>query len=73
VLFRNSLWPVDAVRFLIPAGVAIVLAIIGWVYQGNSEAAAIKAAAKAEEETKAKEAQKAKDGRVPGLREDKKK
>jgi hypothetical protein len=73
VLFRNSLWPVEAVRFLIPAGVAMVLTIIGWVYQGNGEAAAIRAAAKAEEEAKDKETQKKKEDRVPGLREDKKK
>jgi hypothetical protein len=73
VLFRSTLWPADAMRFLIPAGVAIVLAIIGWVYQGNSEAAAIRAAAKAQEEARAKEDQKAKEDRVPGLREDKKK
>ncbi|MFB3892469.1 MAG: hypothetical protein ACE15C_10660 [Phycisphaerae bacterium] len=47
---RPSLWPEDWWRFLIPTGVAVVLAIIGWVYQGHGELAAQREAAKKREE-----------------------
>ncbi len=68
VLWRSTLWPEEPMRLLIPAGVALVLAIIGWVFQGAAEAAAMAAARKADEEAKAKEAQKKKEDRVPGIK-----
>jgi hypothetical protein len=52
---RSSIWPADWIRFLIPLGVALVLTIIGWVYQAHGELADIRArqkAAKPEEEPK---------------------
>ncbi len=40
VQVRPNLWPSDWYRLLIPGGVAAVLTIIGWIYQGHAEALA---------------------------------
>jgi len=45
---RENLWPQSWMYFLIPAGIAAVMTIIGWIYQGSSEIAAAKAKAEAE-------------------------
>jgi hypothetical protein len=50
IQIRPSLWPEDWWRFLIPAGVAAVLAVIGWVYQTHGHLAALREAAKKREE-----------------------
>lgn len=42
VRLRPGLWPEDWWRFLIPAGVVVVMAIIGWVYQGHGEVEAMR-------------------------------
>lgn len=39
VMYRPTIWPTDWVRFLIPLGVTIALAVIGWVYQAHGELA----------------------------------
>lgn len=54
VQVRPRLWPTDWTRLLIPLGVMLVLAIIGWVYQGHSLALAIQAAEKKKTDTEQK-------------------
>lgn len=56
VRIRPMLWPDTWLYFLIPAGVAMVMTLIGWIYQGSGELA--KAKAKAEEKKKADESAK---------------
>lgn len=70
VHYRPEIWPTDWMRFLIPAGVALVLTIIGWVYQAHGEAT------KQEEKKESEESEEKKDEDkvyLPKIDKDKKK